>query len=56
MAGPTELYAKLLLLKHRAQQVRWWETGAGRGFEPAGWEQGWVKPDLSLIATGWGVS
>lgn len=21
MAGPTELYAKLLLLKHRAQQV-----------------------------------
>ncbi|NXW03026.1 FBF1 factor, partial [Fregetta grallaria] len=24
MAGPTELYARLLLLKHRAQQVRQW--------------------------------
>ena len=52
-AGPTELYATLLLLKHRAQQVRWWETRAGKGFRPAGWEQGWVKPGLSLTATGW---
>jgi len=33
-----ELYAKLLVLKHRAQQV----SGTGRGFEAAGWEQGRV--------------
>lgn len=34
-----ELYAKLLVLKHRAQQV----SGTGRDFEPAGWEQSRVK-------------
>ena len=48
-ASSAELSATLAMLKFRALQVRWWETGAGRDFKPAGWEQGWVKPDLSLV-------
>jgi len=41
MAGPSELYAKLLLLKHRAQQVRRWGERGWKGLQPS-----WVGAGL----------
>lgn len=41
MAGPTELYTKLLLLKHRAQQVRLWRDRGWKGLRTS-----WVGAGL----------
>lgn len=53
VASAAQLYTTVLLLKHRAQQVRRWEQGAaGARSQRGGSSTG--DAELSLVATGWG--